>query len=324
MSKPTLSVIMANYNHSKYIGEALDSIVSQSYKPMEVIVIDDASTDNSIEVIQQFVKRNTNVRLIVNEKNMGVVGTVEKLLNLAGGDYVFGIAADDKILPGFFEKSMELLERYPQAGLCCVDPVFTDNDGNTIGEDKFCLSDKPCYISPEEMIVLLRKKLFSIGANNSIIRRSALIEAGNFIPELRWYSDLFAVLVIAFRHGICYVPEGLEVRRIDPNQYSSNPMRGRKVHAETVEHLLYLLNSPEYSDVRPHFKKSTALSFFYTPMLWTLLRNSNSCDLITLKLIPRTLWRTFKKKLNPYLPMSIKNIYYNVKNIHSKSALHRT
>lgn len=324
MNKPTLSVIMPNYNHSKYIGEALDSILSQSYKPMEVIVIDDASTDNSVEVIQQFIKHNTNARLIVNERNMGAVRTGEKLLNLASGDYVFGIAADDKILPGFFEKSMELLEQFPQAGLCCVEPIFIDDDGNTIGEDEFYLSDKPCYISPEEMIVLLKKKLFSIGGNNTIIRRSALIEAGNFIPELRWYSDLFAVLVVAFRYGICYIPERLEVKRIDPNQYSSNPMRDRKVHAETVAHLLYLLNSPAYSDVRSHFKKSTALSFFYTPMLWTLLRNSNSRDLITLKLIPRTLWRTFKKKLNPYLPMSIKNIYYNVKNKHSKSALHRT
>lgn len=324
MRKPTLSVIMPNYNHAKYVGEALEAILSQSYRPMEVIVVDDASTDNSVEIIQEFVKQNRNLRLIVNEKNIGVEGSVEKLLNLAGGDYVFAIAADDKILPGFFEKSMEILERFPKAGLCCVDPVFIDNDGNTIGEDEFCLSDKPNYFTPEEMILLLRKKLFSIGGNNVIIKRSALTEAGNFVHELRWYSDLFAVLVVAFRYGMCYIPERMVVKRIDPKQYSSNPMSDRKVHSETLENLLRLLHSPAYSDVRSHFKRSTVLSFFYTPMLWSLLRNPNYWDLITLKLIPRTLWRTFKKKLNPYLPMSIKNIYYNIKNKHSKRLIHLT
>jgi glycosyltransferase involved in cell wall biosynthesis len=72
MGHNTLSVIMVNYNHGKFIGEALDAILSQSYRPMEIIVIDDASTDNSLEIIQQFVRRDLIIRLIRREKNMGV------------------------------------------------------------------------------------------------------------------------------------------------------------------------------------------------------------------------------------------------------------
>jgi len=128
MQHSTLSVIMPNYNHGKYIGEALNAILSQSYRPVEVIVIDDASTDNSVEIIQQFARKNSLVRFERNEKNMGVVKTSLKLLNMARGDYIYDAAADDKVLPGLFEKSMNLLERHPNAGLCSALSIRIDEE----------------------------------------------------------------------------------------------------------------------------------------------------------------------------------------------------
>src|SRR4051812_21669960 len=124
MSRSSLSVVMPNYNHSHYIGEALEAILGQTFRPMEVIVVDDASTDNSVEVIEQFVRRDSAVRLLRNEQNSGPVPTVNLGLKQASGDYVYTMAADDKILPTFFEKSMNLLAQYPQAGLCSADMIL--------------------------------------------------------------------------------------------------------------------------------------------------------------------------------------------------------
>ncbi|MEE9605051.1 MAG: glycosyltransferase family 2 protein [Candidatus Scalindua sp.] len=71
MRKNTLSVVMPNYNYSQHVGETLEAILDQSFRPLEVIVVDDGSTDNSIEIIESISKRDPIVRLLKNEQNMG-------------------------------------------------------------------------------------------------------------------------------------------------------------------------------------------------------------------------------------------------------------
>src|SRR6267378_1457403 len=109
MDLPSLSVVVPNYNHARYLPTCLKAILAQSVTPIELIVVDDASTDNSIEVIKQFVTQNPLVRLVQNEKNMGVALTQNRGLTLARGEYIFMQAADDEVLPGLFEKSLRLL-----------------------------------------------------------------------------------------------------------------------------------------------------------------------------------------------------------------------
>ncbi len=101
MSGSTLSVFVMNYNHADFLREALGSIVAQSFKPLELIVVDDASTDNSREVIESFARRNPNIRLICNERNIGAVRSAIRPMDVACGDYVCGVAADDLVAPGF-------------------------------------------------------------------------------------------------------------------------------------------------------------------------------------------------------------------------------
>lgn len=88
MVNNTISVIMSNYNHAKYIDKALEAILSQSYRPMEVILVDDATTDNSVEIIKQFIRQDQIIRIVVNEKNIGTVRSTQKLLDFVRGDYV--------------------------------------------------------------------------------------------------------------------------------------------------------------------------------------------------------------------------------------------
>ena len=113
----SLSIIMCNYNHAHCIGRALEAILTQSLRPMEVIVVDDGSTDNSVAVIEQIAKRDSIIRFICNGKNRGVMFSLARALEVACGAYVYFGSADDQILPGFFEKAMEMAKVYPQAGI---------------------------------------------------------------------------------------------------------------------------------------------------------------------------------------------------------------
>ena len=115
---PTLSVLIPNYNHGRYVAHCLDQIFSQDFPPNEVIVVDDGSTDDSAEIIARYASREPRLRFFRNPSNFGVMKTMNRALSLARGDYVYGGAADDWVAPRAFKKVMEMVRRYPGAGLC--------------------------------------------------------------------------------------------------------------------------------------------------------------------------------------------------------------
>lgn len=99
-----VSVLVPAYNVSSYVREALSSVLAQTYKHLEIIVIDDGSTDNTGEILNQLAKSDTRLRIIHNEKNIGIIKTLNKGLNLAKGDYIARMDADDLIVPDWIEK----------------------------------------------------------------------------------------------------------------------------------------------------------------------------------------------------------------------------
>src|SRR5262249_18331038 len=143
MRRPTASIIMTNYNHSRYLPVALQAILSQTWRPSEVLVIDDGSTDNSVEVIEQFAERDSIIRLIRNDRNRGVAYSCNRGVALASGEYLLFAAADDYILPCFLERSRSLLGQYPEAGLSCCDSAALDENSGATRADKADIAGKP-------------------------------------------------------------------------------------------------------------------------------------------------------------------------------------
>ena len=113
----SLSVVIANRNDSKYLPRCIRSIVSQDVKPDEFILIDDESTDDSIEVIRREIAGHPFARLEINPKNLGGVQTANLGLRMAKCKFVLFMGANDFILPRHFSRMKAALERYPQAGL---------------------------------------------------------------------------------------------------------------------------------------------------------------------------------------------------------------
>jgi glycosyltransferase involved in cell wall biosynthesis len=214
MTHPTLSVLMPNYNHGRFLAEALEAILNQSHPASEIIIIDDASTDESISIIESYVRKHKPIRLLCNETNHGVLHNINRLLDLASGDYVFYAAADDRILPGLFEKSLALLARYPQAGLCSSLVMLTDKDGKDGGPLWVPKASRtPAYLPPARVLDLLQRQGSWIVGNATIYRRGALSEVAGFPEALHAFCDGFIQEVIALRHGACFIPEILATYR---------------------------------------------------------------------------------------------------------------
>jgi glycosyltransferase involved in cell wall biosynthesis len=289
MSRPALSVILCNYNHSHFIGEALEAILSQSYRPAEVIVVDDASTDNSVDVIREFVGKDTAVRLLQNERNMGVVFTINKGAGCSSGEYVYFASADDRVLPGFFEKSMNLLARYPQAGLCCSDPMLLESETGVINRKPLFFSNTARYFTPTEFIKLAKRVNIGIWSQTVISKRSAFWKIGGQIEQLKWYGDWFANYVISFRYGLCYIPEFLTSARICRNSYSASGSRQSMEQKKIIQHIISLLESSAFNDVLDSFKCTGILSTFRMKILYMILKNPKYWNLLSFLLVSSVL-----------------------------------
>lgn len=258
MSKPTLSVIVPNYNDADFISIALAAICEQSFPPTEVIVIDNCSTDNSIAVIKETAAKYPVIRLIQNEKNGGFVYSVNKAAKLVSGDYLYIASANDLNYPGFFEKSMEMLAQYPNAGLCCTDFDIVDIVNNTTLRSTWM--PNAGYYTPAQLAEMARvnSTTFSAGPN-SILRRDKLPPDPIYVPEIEYFGDWSLSKLIAFRYGCCYIPESLVARRWQDNSLSESAAKDKVYYQKVCSNVFSLYASPDYEDIAPVIIRSRSL-----------------------------------------------------------------
>ena len=220
---PSLSVVIPNFNHGHLIGDQLRSVFSQTVQCSRIIIIDDVSTDNSVSTIRQLISGHPNVELICKASNSGVSETMNEGLRLVDSECVVFLAADDKTLPEFFEKSLTLLSRYPDAAFCSGVSLVQYRSGDYALPNWTtfpCMT--PAFVPPTQVRKsLLRSDDWFMG-NTTIYRRKPLLALGGFDPELKSFSDGFVSRVLALRHGACFIPEPLAIwRRVDMGYASS-------------------------------------------------------------------------------------------------------
>lgn len=105
---PQISVIIPCYNQAKYIGECLNSVLAQTFQDYEIVVVNDGSTDNSLQIINQFVEKYKNLR-IIDQSNQGVVAARNNAVAQAYGKYIYPLDADDMIVPECLEKLYKVI-----------------------------------------------------------------------------------------------------------------------------------------------------------------------------------------------------------------------
>ncbi|MDD3876099.1 MAG: glycosyltransferase family 2 protein [Bacteroidales bacterium] len=116
MSNPLVTVLMPVYNTEKYIAEAIDSVLNQTFRDFEFLIIDDGSTDDSVKIIESY--NDKRIRLVRNDKNIKLIATLNKGIDLALGKYICRVDADDICMPTRLEKQVRFMEHNPDFVAC--------------------------------------------------------------------------------------------------------------------------------------------------------------------------------------------------------------
>jgi glycosyltransferase involved in cell wall biosynthesis len=255
-NKGTLSVVMCNFNHSLFIQEALQEILSQSFSPIEVIVIDDGSTDNSVQIIESIAEKNPTVKLYKNDHNKGLWYSCNKGTKIAKGEYIYWAAADDRVCPGFFEKSVRILNKNPQAGLSSALLKIIGEDGNDQMWAKTpVISSTECFLSADQVRKTLLMHGFWFTGHTAILRKDFFAKDFDiFDPELYQFADHLVYLTAATKHGACFIPEILGTWRttLDGTGYAETHFISEQTKTNSaLDKMVQIMSSKENALIIP-------------------------------------------------------------------------
>lgn len=273
----SLSVVLTSFNYGKFLIASIESILAQTMQPDEFIIIDDASTDGSLDSINAVIREHPAIRLVSHPKNQGILYSLNEGLQLARSDYIVYAAADDVVLPSLFEESMHLLTSHPQAGFCSAQAMLIDEQGQLRDQLPSPKIGEQRYYSPAEAHHLMYQYGYWLVGNTAVFQREFLLEAGGFPPALGPLADSFASQVLANRHGFCFIPKPLAAVRILETSYSSSSMRDYQTYMEFIDQADYLRKTVYQKEFSADLSDELANDIRYTFNV-TFRRNIHLCQ----------------------------------------------
>ncbi len=220
MQNPLISIAMCTYNGEKYLKDQLDSIIKQTYKSIEIIICDDGSTDDTIDIIKEYSKKHTYIKLFQNEVNLGFVKNFEKSISLCHGDYI-ALADQDDI---WKEKKLEqFILNINDNLLIYSDAIIMDGDGT--------ISNKELIRPKGNLVKGKCNKAFlftNCVSGNTLMFKKELLKYILPIPETITYHDIWIAFVASSYGTITYTEEALTYYRRYSEQITSTREKNYK------------------------------------------------------------------------------------------------
>lgn len=173
---PLISVVMSVYNGEKYLAEAIDSILHQTYADFEFIIVDDGSVDSTEEILQAYKKRDHRITNLNNERNIGLADSLNLGISKAQGKYIARMDADDISMPDRFEKQIQFLEENPGIRVLGTNVYRIDENGRILREVAYP--------------TLARDMRWNmIWGNNAVVCHPSVMMAAEWVRNIGLYKD---------------------------------------------------------------------------------------------------------------------------------------
>ena len=170
MVNPLVSILIPIYNREKYVREVIESAIDQAYKNIEIIAVDNKSTDKTYEVLKEYSKKYSNIKIYQNKENIGPVRNWLKCLNYAKGEYIKILWSDDLIAPTFIEKTLPYLKKYKDIGFVFTGTeIFNDDSGQKNKE--YFIGNTGIYPTKKFIEGILLGGPFPVSPGNALFRK---------------------------------------------------------------------------------------------------------------------------------------------------------
>lgn len=252
MSTPLVSVIVPNYNYARYLAKRLDSVLGQSYRNLEVILLDDCSSDNSIEIMQRYAQHDTRARVpIINKQNSGSpYAQWQRGIQQARGKYIWIAESDDEAKCTLLERCISELESHPNAVLAKVASTLIDEDGETLAMDfdhfhrrKIVPGSIVIYGSTDFVNMQYRRNHI-YNASGAVFRRDSVTVKAMSALSMRYSGDWLFWTRLAQGHEVIEINE-----RLNRFRYHASSTTHTGAYPAFIEDITVLQTMEKESDI---------------------------------------------------------------------------
>lgn len=266
-----VSVIIPNYNHSRYLRQRIDSVLNQSYKDFELIILDDCSDDDSREIISEYVIKRPDIITIFNKKNSGNPFLQWNFgVSHANGEYIWIAESDDSAENTFLERMISVLQNNKDAGLVYCDSVVINENKGIF----YNASDIRKNRKKTQQGIFNRKSSYIFFLDNPIInvssvlfRRKEYLKAGGANSSMMYCADWFLYLKMLENSDIHFINEPLNVYRLHSGSTCYNIYRSNRIIKERLKIYSHILKKKKTFRlfmliIKKMFKVFVARTFF--------------------------------------------------------------
>lgn len=235
---PLVSVIIPGYNHAPFLKKRIEGVLAQTYHNIEVIMLDDRSTDNSAEIMRSYKEDERVSHIIINDKNTGnTFKQWEKGISLAKGEYIWIAESDDDASPDFLTFLMKKLLEYPDATLAFCRSQMIDTDGKPLNyswDETKRYKGRGVYEGKDFCLHRMVYKNLLYNASMIVFRKQFYHNINNAYQNYRHSGDWLFWFEMCMQGTVCEVPEVLNRFRQHPTKVSNEAL-GFMDLAEIVE-----------------------------------------------------------------------------------------
>lgn len=179
-----VTVVMPVFNSERFLKDSLESVINLDYRHIEIIVIDDGSTDSSAEIIQEYQRLDSRIVFVQNERNLGTAKTIKRAIGLSTGKYVFFAAADDISLKSRIGKCLEIFAGNNKIGIIVSTALIIDDNGLETGK---MLTINP-KVKNHNIAIEQFKRNYCLGATMAIVNDKELLWKENMLEYIDDYE----------------------------------------------------------------------------------------------------------------------------------------
>jgi len=239
MKFPLITITICTFNGELYLADTIESVLKQSYPNIEIVIVDDGSTDSTLSIIKKYQRRDSRIRFFV-KSNRGLPATRNFSFKQAHGEWIAIIDQDDLCYPERLMKQFKVTRKFPSASLIFCNTDYINEKGKKIGNHLLSFSLPKLLIVKDLAANLLLIKGCYVDSEACFIR-TALVNRIGFLDEsLKYACDYEYFIRAGFESDFAYTPETLSAWRIHPNQESvKNKNRFREYRLVLMRYIFH-------------------------------------------------------------------------------------